>query len=65
MLVLLFDKEVAQVLNMNQSDQKCELQKVAQNCFFCIKDYRYINKDLVNNHVLYDFYLKCHLLYEI
>lgn len=37
MLVLLFDKEVAQVLNMNQSDQKCELQKVAQNCFFLYK----------------------------
>ena len=42
---------------------------VAESCselfFFCIKDYRYIDKDLVNNHFLYDFYLKCHLLYEI
>ena len=34
MLVLLFDEEVAQVANMNQSDKKCVLQEVAQNCFF-------------------------------
>lgn len=41
---------------------------VVENCselFFCIKDYRYIDKDLVNKHVLYDFYQKYHSLYEM